>query len=99
MIKLIERTQSEFITINMKKVKELAEIISNNVKIPSSWDDRADYVDIYSNGLQEVDISAVIYVVSGLEDGEDYQIFNNSIQCVDPTDERWNSVRKYIGGE
>lgn len=99
MIKLIERIQSKFITINRKKAKELAEIISNNVRIPSSWNDRADYVDVYSSGLQEIDISAVIYVISGLEDGEDYQIFNNSIQCVDPTDKRWDSVRKYIEGE
>lgn len=83
----------------MKKAEELAEIISNNVEIPSSWDDRADYVDVYSNGSQEIDISAIIYVISGLEDGEDYQIFNNSIQCVDSTDKRWDSVRKYIGRE
>lgn len=96
MIRLIE-SNSKFIIIDEKKAEELAEIISSGAKIPSSWDDRADYVDVHSNGPEEVDISAVIYVVSGLEGGKDYQICN-SIQCTDPTDRRWDSVRRYIGG-
>lgn len=64
------------------------------------WDDqigyRADDVDwgMYENSAELAeDIPTILYLMFGLQDGEDYQMLNGrSIMCRNANDSRWNEV-------
>ena len=64
------------------------------------WDDqigyRADDVDweMYDSSADLAeDIPTILYLMFGLQDGEDYQILNGrSIMCRNANDSRWNEV-------
>ena len=64
------------------------------------WDDqigyRADDVDwgMYENSAELAeDIPTILYLMFGLQDGEEYQILNGrSIMCRNANDSRWNEV-------
>lgn len=64
------------------------------------WDDQIDYraddVDwgMYENSAELAeDIPTILYLMFGLQDGEDYQILNgSSIMCRNANDSRWNEV-------
>ena len=68
--------------------------------IDGVWDDqigyRADDVDwgMYENSAELAeDIPTILYLMFGLQDGEDYQILNGrSIMCRNANDSRWNEV-------
>lgn len=59
--------------------------------------DRCDDIDfsIYASAedLAE-DIPAILYILYGLEDGEDYQIMNNSVMYSDTADSIWKQVEQ-----
>lgn len=62
--------------------------------------DRAEEVDldIYVDAetlAQEINV--LLYIKYGLEDGEDYQLMNNSIMMVNPRDAIWTAVRIDLG--
>ena len=64
------------------------------------WDDQIDYraddVDwvMYENSAELAeDIPTILYLMFGLQDGEDYQMLNDSsIMCRNANDSRWNEV-------
>lgn len=64
------------------------------------WDDqigyRADDVDwgMYDSSAELAeDIPTILYLMFGLQDGEDYQMLNGrSIMCRNANDSRWNEV-------
>lgn len=64
------------------------------------WDDQIDYraddVDwgIYDSSAELAeDIPTILYLMFGLQDGEDYQMLNGrSIMCRNADDSRWNEV-------
>lgn len=55
-------------------------------------------LDIYldDESLAE-DINVLLYIKYGLQDGEDYQLMNNSIMMVNPRDAIWTAVRNDLG--
>lgn len=55
-------------------------------------------LDMYENAetlAQELDV--LLYIKYGLEDGEDYQLMNNSLMMVNPKDPIWTAVRHDLG--
>ena len=85
------------ITVDEDKCQLLAEKIINN-EISESQSERADEVDI--DAIQpdlSQDIPALLYILYGLVDGEDYVIMNDHIMIPTPGDQIWAEVNRDLG--
>ena len=89
------KDNTRIIEINEDCAHDIAIDIINGV-----WDDQIDYraddVDwgMYENSAELAeDIPTILYLMFGLQDGEDYQMLNgSSIMCRNANDSRWNEV-------
>lgn len=81
------------IELNETKVYDKAVDIWNN-DIDEAATDRCDDIEFIYDSVDELaqDIPAILYIIYGLEDGEDYQIMNNSIMYSDTANSIWKQV-------
>lgn len=80
---------------DLNKLFERAADIWDEKALDGAAMDRCDDLDfsIYSSvaDLAE-DIPAILYILYGLEDGEDYQMMNNSVMYADTANSIWKQV-------